>query len=288
MSRVLWLSSILSLHLPVGQKSLGAPRLWLYLFAENCVGTTCYPDHLGTPRAITTSDTTNTKVWEWKNDDPFGNNAVNEDPANTGTAFKYNNRFPGQIADQETGTYYNYFRDYDPTIGRYVESDPIGLGGGINTYGYVGGNPIRSIDPSGLANVVLQVGGSLVPVVGGEGFVGIYVTLPQYGGANFDVGFFASGGVGAGWNIGLGTGGGVIKGDVSDIRGITTNINGAGAVASGTLMFDDKGLVGATFGPAAKLGASITHANTGAFSFREFGSKLGSWLYEKFNECTVK
>lgn len=60
--------------------------------------------------------------------------------------------FPGQIAMSEAGLYYNYFRDYDPATGRYVESDPIGLKGGINTYAYVKNRPVLSIDPLGLAD----------------------------------------------------------------------------------------------------------------------------------------
>lgn len=60
-------------------------------------------------------------------------------------------RVPGQYADDETGLHYNYFRDYDPSTGRYVESDPIGLRGGINTYLYSGNDPIVKIDPLGLA-----------------------------------------------------------------------------------------------------------------------------------------
>lgn len=59
-------------------------------------------------------------------------------------------RLPGQYYDQETGLHYNYFRYYDPSTGRYVTSDPVGLLGGLNTNLYVDANPLRYVDPSGL------------------------------------------------------------------------------------------------------------------------------------------
>ena len=58
--------------------------------------------------------------------------------------------FPGQYYDAETWHNYNYFRDYDPSVGRYIESDPIGLSGGVNTYTYVMNNPMSNKDPRGL------------------------------------------------------------------------------------------------------------------------------------------
>lgn len=100
------------------------------------------PDHLGAPHQITNGS--QQIVWLWDHD-PFGNGA----PTSVG-GFTYNLRFPGQYYDQETGLHYNYFRDYDPNLGRYIESDPIGLAGGINTYTYVGGNPVSKADPLGL------------------------------------------------------------------------------------------------------------------------------------------
>ena len=68
-----------------------------------------------------------------------------------GKRFTYNHRFPGQYWDKETALHYNYFRDYDPGTGRYVQSDPIGLeGGSLSTYSYANQNPLSYTDPSGL------------------------------------------------------------------------------------------------------------------------------------------
>ena len=89
-------------------------------------------------------------MWRWDNADPSGANVPDEDPDGDGIKFTCNLRFPGQYADRETGTNYNYFRDYDPNIGRYIQSDPIGLRGGANIYVYALSDPIRKTDTYGL------------------------------------------------------------------------------------------------------------------------------------------
>ena len=76
----------------------------------------------------------------------------------SGRSLPYNLRFPGQIYLAETGLNQNWNRDYDPLTGRYIESDPIGLQGGINTYGYVGSSPLRYVDPYGLFDPSTWVG----------------------------------------------------------------------------------------------------------------------------------
>ncbi len=111
-----------------------------------------YSDHLNTPRLVSNS-VDNSIVWRWDSADPFGADAPIEISTASGNPFRYNMRFPGQTFDGETGLHYNYFRDYDPQTGRYLQSDPIGLEGGINTYLYVGGNPLSWTDPSGLIKI---------------------------------------------------------------------------------------------------------------------------------------
>jgi len=105
-------------------------------------------DQLNSPRLI--ADATGATVWRQDNSEPFGSNPPDENPSGLG-AFEFPLRFPGQYADKETGQHYNYFRDcYDPSMGRYCQSDPIGLRGGLNTYLYALADPLRNIDSDGL------------------------------------------------------------------------------------------------------------------------------------------
>jgi len=99
-----------------------------------------HTDHLGTPQKMT--DSGQSLVWDGATSDPFLFGQLPISPA-------MNLRLPGQYFDSETGLHHNGMRDYDPTLGRYIESDPIGLAGGINTYAYAGGNPLKWTDPTG-------------------------------------------------------------------------------------------------------------------------------------------
>ncbi len=130
-----------------------------------------HSDHLGTPRKVT--NTSNNADWQWPYS-AFGENSPNgiltttnsvtqAYTTDTATATKlaagpspisFNLRFPGQYFDDESKLSYNYFRSYQPTQGRYTQSDPIGLAGGLNRFGYVEGNPLSRIDPTGEFGIV--------------------------------------------------------------------------------------------------------------------------------------
>jgi len=100
-------------------------------------------DQVGRPQVVTNAS--QTVVWSAQNW-PFTQSVTvsNSAPLNLG--------FPGQYYDQETGLWNNGYRDYDSTLGRYVESDPIGLVGGVNTYAYVEDNPVSGVDLLGLCD----------------------------------------------------------------------------------------------------------------------------------------
>ena len=121
-----------------------------------------HTDHLGTPRKVT--DDAGKVAWQWAYS-AFGDNkptgplkssskvvagqTINMLKATQPTVM-LNLRFPGQYFDSESNLSYNYFRSYWPAQGRYDQPDPIGLAGGWNRTGYVGGNPFGLIDPMGL------------------------------------------------------------------------------------------------------------------------------------------
>ena len=151
----------------LGEYTTAGVRLAEYVWMEDTLvavfkshdGTTYQlveTDHLGTPRAIV-NPATNIVVWRWDlTTGAFGDGAVQNDPDGNGINYAFALRFPGQYAEGIAMMHYNYFRDYDSTTGRYLQSDPIGLSGGVNTYGYVGGNPVGASDPFGLHKYVIQ------------------------------------------------------------------------------------------------------------------------------------
>ena len=113
-----------------------------------------HTDHLGAPRLM--NDKNGVAVWS-ANYTPFGEANVVDSTKTLSL------RLPGQYFDSETGTHYNYFRDYNPSTGRYLTSDPIGVNGGINTYLYANNNPIALFDNMGLAPAAEPLDGPLSP-----------------------------------------------------------------------------------------------------------------------------
>lgn len=127
-----------------------------------------HSDHLNTPRKLTNAD--GQAVWQWSysafgEDKPtlgrnrFANPETTPNPGSTNLSeVKFNLRYPGQYADEESGLFYNYFRSYDARTGRYSQPDPIGLRGGWNRFGYVDANPIDGADPFGLERKIVNLG----------------------------------------------------------------------------------------------------------------------------------
>jgi RHS repeat-associated protein len=178
------------------------------------------------------------------------------------------------VNDADTGLVYMQQRYYDPIAGRFLSVDPIvtdaNTGKGFNLYEYANSNPYRFTDPDGRDTLVLQGGGGAFLGVGGEGYIGIYLS----GSPKWDVGVYVSGGWGFGLSAGVAGSGGVVKGTADNLRGETVNANVSGGAFSATVAKDLQGkLAGVLVGPAAKLGGSVTDSKTSVLSLRELLEK---------------
>ncbi len=221
-------------------------------------------DHLGTPQMAT--DEAGNIVWS-ADYQPFGQVDVTHDTINVPL------RFPGQYADGESGLNYNYFRDYDPEAGRYIQSDPIGLGGGVNTYAYVENNPLSFIDPKGLVqwDGTYFLGSLIIGV--GAAYGEFHLTSECLNGERYRVRVVA-----------IGSGGGLSIGD----KGLISHIFGRGSVSGGKITFLDhnyskvdpgvfNGLFDMpSFGFALGPGISVSHIGLGkAWSRDTISSQVG-------------
>jgi RHS repeat-associated protein len=231
-------------------------------------------DQNNTPRAVTNS--AGTVVWSWAYaGNPFGE----QQPISGG--FVLNLRYPGQYYDAESGTNYNMFRTYEPAIGRYQESDPLGLRAGMSTYAYVSGNPLNHSDPFGLANLVYQQSATTVAGnLGGSASAGVYITV-QLTSPFVDAGVYASVGPAIqGGNGGIAEQLGVVKGNESDIEGQSSNVEADVPGGGLTLSYDEDGhLAGVLAGPAEEVGVSESDQTTTAYGLNDLGEALAGFIY---------
>jgi RHS repeat-associated protein len=250
-----------------------AQRNYIYLngrpFAVvDAAGTLSYilNDHLGQPQKMLNA--AGAVTWH-RSAGVYGDTATQP----VGTTAANPLRFPGQQQDAMTGLHYNYFRDYDPATGRYLEADPIGLGGGVNVYAYAGSNPVNAVDPDGriALNVVTGTIGGLA-----NGGANLAVQLYRNGGSFSKVNYWDVGVAGA---TGFATGfvapvaapgmlGAIGLGGISNVAqtGLSNMVNGRPTKPCDVLRAAGigaaSGLVGGGVGraPAGRSNSDLIHA----------------------------
>lgn len=204
-----------------------------------------HSDHLGRPETLT--DANRATIWRARNE-AFGRKGVT-----VGSANALNIGFPGQYFDAESGLWHNGRRDYLPGHGRYLQSDPIGVLGGINTYAYASSNPISRIDPLGLADWFIGADIDLVGIMGFEGGFGFVLDTDDL----LDSGFYVTAGNAYGANVGVGLGGGYA---CREIEGKAASFDVNAGKFSLVPTFDEKGFNGGavTLGPGIGVSGSTT------------------------------
>jgi RHS repeat-associated protein len=183
-----------------------------------------HSDHLNTPRLAT--DAQQKVVWHWRGD-AFGQGRADRDPDGDGSKVNVRLRFPGQYRDAESGLHNNYFRDYDPNTGRYIESDPIGLDGGLNTYAYVDNHPIAFTDPLGLTKFSIGANASFQNTAAGASMSGS-AGIDSTGNVCFE--FQVCGRVGPGISVGATFEGTIAQGTFCEGNSMSGGFFGEGGI----------------------------------------------------------
>ncbi len=215
--------------------------------------------HLGRPEVATNAS----KAVVWRASNQAFDSTVTQDGFGG-----LNLGFPGQIRDAETGTWYNGFRDYDPVTGRYLQSDPIGLAGGWNTYTYAGGNPVTKVDLHGLRDYFVGSDIDLTGIFGVEFSMGVVIDGDNLMESGEYFTYAQSSGANAGIGVGLGYACRELEG-----KAVTWDIN-AGPV-SPAINFDEKGYNGFLLSIGPGVGTSFSLSNTWSLTLQDIYS---TWL----------
>jgi RHS repeat-associated protein len=218
-------------------------------------------DHLGTPMELT--DDKGKIVWEGDY------KAFGKAKATSFDGFTNNLRFQGQYWDEETGLHYNRYRYYDPMAGRYVSKDPIGLEGGANQFGYVSGNPLNDVDPTGL--LMLTVGGNVrIPFIGGATHsLGISYFNGQWDAGlivNADIPLLSAGKMMGRASVDVG----LQSGDFcTNEKSYQQNFQAGYKALGGSIQRDENGVSGGGISVGPQLGVSVSGQSSSTLSIRK-------------------
>ncbi len=221
-----------------------------------------HADHAGRPQVGTNAS----KQIVWKmQDDVFGNRYITTD--NIGGL---NLGYPGQYFDAEAYLWYNVNRTYDPMTGRYLQVDPIGLGGGINPYVYGGNNPVGNADPLGLYCLSNQAIGAISGAAGGA-FSGGVSLAPEFGPFGAAIGVVVGGVIGGGLGYvttpsqGMALGIGAANGAASGLNSPVSNAIGGVTGAAIALELQSHGASGSVAGVAGGTGGGFAGGAVSGF-----------------------